>query len=185
MKKILSIIAISLLGVIALAVVALAFIPKQFDVKISAPDSIIIYKTGTSMGETYLAGTDEYNQIYADYLKGFNSTLLGSLFQGKLFANVSIAEGYKNLDQTSLTTGGDTYLCFHYGTTQTLTFNGNEYDGNYDNDYYNVVFKVSNSSILSQVTAYISYGNTSYSYYRFNTYATQSALYDYLNSITE
>ncbi len=187
MRKILSIIAIVLLGVIAAGVIACSFIPKQFNINLETPDYVVVWKDGVSEGVTYLKNSEEYNQILEKYNASFKSTVLSSMFQGKLFASPNIVDSYHTLNLSTLISDDAIFIEFRYDTVKTVKFNGEEYSDSSDNKYVSIMIEVLDSQNLSEIKAYVRYGEAgtnNYSYYRYTTYAVQANLFDYINEIT-
>lgn len=187
MKKILSIIAISLVALIAGAVIAFAFIPKQFNVNLTDPSYIRVFASDGQI-ETALKGSAKYDYIMEKYEQSFDSTLLSSLFQGRAFASPSIADKYHTLNVASLVDENEYYLEFCYDAPQTVTFNGEEYQDDDDNKYLTIMIQVKDSSVLSEIKLYARYGaagTVDYSYYNYTTYAAQSELFAYLQTLAD
>jgi len=186
MKKILSIILAVILGVIATSVLACSFIPKQFNINLTAPDLIKVWNSEDQQG-AYLQGSEEYDEIMALYNESFKTTILSALFYGKAFATSSIVDGYQNISTSSLLNADDDlFIEFWYDTVQTVQFEGAEYEEEFDNKYVSIMVEVLDFSSLTQFKAYVRYGEAgtaTYSYYRYLTYGIQENLYEYVQSL--
>ena len=192
-SRIVSIVLIVLFAVVTLAIVLCSFLPKAYNLDLANPDQIKIHMADTSNdahGTVYIKGDErtgaEYNKIMSLYNDSFKTTVLSAVFQGKALTGVKVEEGYKSLSDSSLK--GSYYIEFMYDSAQKLMVNGKEYNANIisDTDYISVVIEVNNTTSLSKINAYFKYratGENNYSYVRLETYATQNALYDYIQSL--
>lgn len=183
-SRIISVIMLVILSLLAVGIIACAIVPKNYNINLNSPDRIVIYTDDDSSDQsTYYAGSDEYKKIISLYNDSFKTSLMGSLFQGKLTASAKIVEGY-----VSLSSIDKVYIEFVYDESQKVTLNGTEYKASIisDTSYRSIFIEVNSSSSLTEVNAYVRYKDTqenSYSYLRYSTYAAQADLYDYITSL--
>jgi len=186
-RKVISIVVLALVAILSISIILCAYLPKNFNFGLNNPEYIIVHSTDNkNVDNTSYFKQGEYsdgkvyNKIMDLYNQSFKTTILGAMFQGKAFTNVSAEEGYKSL--SSLT---GTSIEFVYQNSQKLMLNGKPYKASIvsNTDYISVVIEVVNNQSLAKVNAYFKYrdtGSNNYSYVRFATYSAQADLYDYL-----
>ena len=167
----------------------MAVTPKNFDFGLNDPTSIKIYTSNESIKDSkWYKNADDgvYDKIMKLYKNSFNTTLLNSLFKGAMLETVSLDESKINYFSNIKSD----YIEFEYTDLQTLKLNGKEYTpskSTTNKNYVSVIIEVANTDSLAKINAYVRHGgeNTNYTYSRikFTSYATQSALYDYINSL--
>lgn len=192
-SRIVSIVLIVLFAVLTIAIVASSFWPKSYNLGFEAPEQIKVHLADhddTVNGTVYRKNDsrtgEQYDKIMSLYNDSFKTTVLSAVFQGKAFTGIKVEEGYKSLSESSLK--GSDYIEFMYSESQILIVNGKEYQASIisDTNYISVVIELNNSTSLSKINAYFKYratGENNYSYVRLETYATQNALYDYIQSL--
>lgn len=192
-SRIVSIVLIVLFTIITLAIVVSSFLPKTYNLGFKDPALIRIHLAdhddtvnGTVYGKNIEGRAEQYDKLMSLYNDSFKTTVLSAVFQGKAFTGIKVEEGYKSLSESSLK--GSDYIEFLYDESQTLVVNGKEYQANIvsDTNYISVMIELNNSTSLSKINAYFKYratGENDYSYVRLETYATQNALYDYIQSL--
>lgn len=192
-KKIVSIAICAVMFAIALAVVISAIVPKNFSFNFDQPQSITVYKSGAQNGATYNKNdTNEQNaKIYNQILKLYNSSFkvgsLSAFFQGKAFSSVSTVDQYKNLYSIISGSGDSTYIELTFSQDQDVIARGVTLASN-ETTYRSVVIEITNSSTLTQVSAYLvnptNQAKGSYpSYVKYTSYANFADLYDYLSNM--
>ena len=190
MKKIISIIAMALVALVACTAIVFTFVPKDFNIGIENPSYFIVYngtETPVSIYNNEEQG-ETYDKIIELYNSSFKTSLLNSLFQGKIGISPYIIEKYQSLTSNDLSKSGKVFLEFRYDSVQTLKLNGQKYTeaSTSETNYVSIILEVLDSSNLTEVNAYLRYkeeGTNDYSWYRFVTQASQSALFDYLQNL--
>ena len=188
-QRVLSIVLIVICVALVIGVTLCSFLPKSFNPGLNEPSYIRLFSSSNSNinNVTYNSDSDEYKQIMELYNKSFETTIFGAMFQGKAFKGITFKEGHQSL--SSLT---GTYIEFNYDEVQTIKINGKTLEeagieSQFSNHQYrSVVIEVLDSESLSQINVYFRYNDTgysTYSYLRFETYAKQAALYDYLENL--
>ncbi|MBE5746427.1 MAG: hypothetical protein E7359_03985 [Clostridiales bacterium] len=193
MKKVLSIVALSLIAVLAGVIILFACIDKSYNPNITEPDYIQIYinKTSGQNTESYYKndGIEDRKAVYDEvlklYNKSFNQKIMSGIFQGILFNDAKIVRETKTL---STLTG--TYIAFNYEDLQTLKLNGKTYTyKNGSTTETNIQFKtlwveVKDSDAMTDINIYVEYYNqnstSETSRYKYVVKAMQSGLYNYI-----
>lgn len=180
-QKIIMIIAAALASVVALTFIGLAIFKKDFNPKLQTPTRVLVYAS-TDSPVSYGQGSEEYDKIMRLYNDSFKTSTLDALFQGRISQGPRlVTQTYKNL--ASLQSSSYVYLEFIYNNPQLITDPSVKYS---DKKYVSVVVEVLNTTSLSQVNAYIRYGEAGtngYSYVRYVTYAAQANLYNYMKEL--
>lgn len=187
-SRIISIVLLAVIAVLALSTLVLSVTPKNFNIGLAEPSAIKINTSNQSIKNSRWekdAVDGVYNKVMELYNKSFNTTLLNALFKGVMVTGVSIEEGYSYFSSIE----GD-YIEFLYNQPQTLKLGGKNYtptnSGIY-NTFVSVIIEVENTNSIAPITAYIRHGgeNNTYTYsrVRFNTFAAQAELYEYINSL--
>ena len=188
LKRVVSIVMLAVIAILAISSLALAVIPKDYNFGLSDPTCIKIYTSNESINNTrwYKDSNDGvYEKVMELYNNSFKTTLLNALFKGAMFESVSPEEGTIYFNDVP----GDK-IEFIYNEKQTVKINGVKYQTSnssiYD-EYVSVIIAVNNSNSLEKVTAYIRHGGENstieYSKLRFNSYAVQAELHEYINSL--
>ncbi|MGN1212598.1 MAG: hypothetical protein ACI4TZ_01030 [Christensenellales bacterium] len=188
LNRVISIILLVLITVFSVGTLVLSVTPKNYNFGLNEPASIKIYTSNDSIKQSkWLKGASDgvYDKVMELFNNSFNTTLLNSMFKGVLFDSANIVEGIEYFSSIK----GD-YIEFQYNEVQTLTLNGKEYSpksSGINKNYVSVIITVENTNSLSKVTAYVRHGGTNtdydYSRIRFESYAIQSQLYEYINSL--
>lgn len=188
-KRILSIALVAICAALVVGVTLCSFLPKSFNPGLEKPSYIRLFSSiNSSINDTtYTSDSDEYKEIMELYNQSFETTVFGAMFQGKALEGITFKEGYQSLSSLS-----GTYIEFNYDEVQTIKINGKTLEeagieSQFSNHQYrSVVIEVINSESLSKLNVYFRYNDTgysTYSYLRFETYAKQFALYDYLQKL--
>lgn len=186
MKKVLSIIALCLIGILAGTIIVFSCINKDFNLNLSNPDFIEIYVGTTDASQSYDKNGDSehkavYDKVLSLYNQSYKQKLMSSLFNGTLSEKTTISREYK-YNLSSMTSSG-TWIVFNYEEEQTLKLNGKEYKDDYTtNKTYNKVYiEVKDSDTMTTFTIYVKNKDADSSYYRYSVRARQADLYKYLN----
>ena len=187
-NRVISIILLVLITVFSVGTLVLSVTPKNYNFGFNEPTSIKIYTSNDAIKQSkWQKGAVDgvYDKVMELFNNSFNTTMLNSMFKGVLFDSVNIVEGIEYFNSIK----GD-YIEFQYNDVQTLTLNGKEYSpksSGINKNFVSVIVTVENTNSLSKVTAYIRHGGTDtnydYSRIRFESYAIQSQLYEYINSL--
>lgn len=184
-KKILSIIALSFIGLLAIATIVLAIVPSSFDKGIipSNPITVTVYTTDNDT--LFAQDNDRYNELIDLVDNSFKESTLSALFQG--------AYGFENEVQTSVSSTTissvktNYAIQLDYGTTNdyTLKINNKEYTYGANNNktvkFDSVLFAVNDTNNLSSVTVYLL--NDGSATGSVTVQAKQTKLYDYLTNL--
>ena len=187
-KRIISIVLITIVALIAGLVITSAFIPKNFNYNLETPDCITIYKDGAQYPLDIEYTNEHFDEIWKRFNQGFNSTVLNSFFQGKLFSGVSSLDSRVNLDNSDLKKANKIYIELRYSTPQQTNLYGQNFSLNQAEKTYNsVVFEVINSNNLTQVKATLRQGldGATFGYINYISYASHANLYNYINENVE
>ena len=188
MKKVLSIVALCLIGILAGTIIVFSCVNKDYNLNLTNPDSISVYinKSYKESSEAYSLDSDDahkeiYNKILSLYNDSFKQKMMSAFFNGTLNEGVKITKEYRNL--SSLTSTG-TWLVFDYNLNpQTIKLNGKDYkdDSSYSKEYDKALVEVKNSETMTTFTIYLAKRESDYSYYHYTVRAKQCDLYNYLN----
>lgn len=197
MKKILAIVAVSLIAVLTATLITLSFVKTNFNqlnVNSSDIQEITVYygtKEGTFGNAGDQTNIDVYNELISLYNQGTKEPILTSLFQGAYSASAKpeITRGGGTISPS----GSDMYLRIGYYTTadQVVSLDGQAWideEISADEITYNYVWvSVVNSNDLVQVTAYYEYIDGSVGTYNYSItfLAHHSALYDYILDLSD
>ena len=186
MKKVLSIIALCLIGVLAGVIIVFSCVNKDYNLKLSSPDFVRVYVNTTTAGEAYSADSDEthkqiYNKIMSLYNDSYKQKLMSALFNGTLGDKTSITREYKNINNAI---GSGIWLEFNYNSNpQTIKLNGKDYtdDSTYSKEYDRAFVEVKDSDTVTTFTIYLAKSDSDYSHYHYTVRAKQANLYKYLS----
>lgn len=200
MKKIISIIVLSIVGLLVAATITLAIVPvSTYDAVKGAtqtsksPDYITVYKNGKS--NTYLPGAVNYEtvstNIKAKYEDSLKASILSSFFQGAMSYDEAVEKSTTSGIDNVLKTNGSVYVEFNWNEAQTLYFDGAEYKVTNNKTEKTVSFtslavEVKNTDAYEKVTVYVIDNSTSssrVSNYKISTLAHQKDLYNYIISL--
>ena len=188
LSKIISIVILAVITICSIATLILAVTPKNYNFGFNEPTSIKIHTSNQSISASkwYKNANDGvYDKVMELYNNSFKTTMLNALFKGALSQGVTVEEGYSYFSSIE----GD-YIEFEYNDAQTLKLGNKAYvptNSGINTKFVSVIIKVDNTNSLSPVTAYIRHGgestNYTYSRVRFNSFAVQAELYEYINSL--
>ena len=188
LNRVISIILLVLITVFSVGTLVLSVTPKNYNFGLNEPASIKIYTSNDAIKQSkWQKGASDgvYDKVMELFNNSFNTTMLNSMFKGVLFDSVSLKESIKYFNSID-----SDYIEFQYNDVQTLKLNGKEYSpksSGINKNYVSVIITVENTNTLSKVYAYVRHGGTStnneYSRIQFESYAIQSQLYEYINSL--
>ena len=207
MKKIISIIVLSIVGLLAAATITLAIVPvstynavKGATLNNSDPDYMIIYRNGnynTLMPSTRADYSTIYSNIKKNYEKSLKASVLSSFFQGAMSYEETVEKATtSNMDnvlKTKAESGKEAimYLEFVWEDAQTLYFEGEKYTVTNNKKestitFTSLAFEVTNNNAFDEVTIYVidaSSSSSRISNYKIHTLAHQEDLYKYMLSL--
>ena len=190
MKKILTIVALSLCGVIATVVLIMGIVKTDFNQLITNDATYInVYMNGNS--NSYNNDSDEFDELYKLYYKGTKEVVLSSLFQGAYSSDANAEINKSTTTLSSLTSStSKTYLKFHYADAKQVILNGEVYEDDTltttDKTVYytDVLVEIAYSSVLTKVTAYIqNIDSYTSSTYQVSFVTNHVELYDYITEL--
>lgn len=192
-KKIVSIVIISLVLAITIVTVVLALVPnKLYNPIVSDYDYVTVYKKDESDIRVYYPDDSDKTVInnIATYLKkSVQDNILSSMFQGtSKFENKIVVEVTNSV--LSNVASGSNCLVFGYVEEQTLMWNGKEYrnpnatGSNKDKviKFNKLVMPLSNDQDFQEREVYV-IDSGSNSNYKIKFLAHQSELYNYIESL--
>lgn len=195
MKKVLTIVALALVGLIGASVITLAFVKTDYSQLTTSNITDIVVYYGTEEA-AFSEANEEFDVLLEKFAASEKETILSSLFQGA-YSNEADATVEK-LSWTFSKSSDTTYLRFVYDANETypvIQLNGENYiDETLTTDdqtveYSSVYVEVENNSTLTTITAYfiqtLDNESSTSSNYRISYVAQQSDLYDYIVSLSE
>ena len=171
-RKIGSIVLLCVAAVLVVAMVLSYFIPKNFAPAVAEPDYVEVY-TSTSQGKTYNKGSEVYNKIMALHNDSFKVTIMDALLTGNIAESGEYVEKHSNPRSSNTN-----YIKFGYNETKTI---GSAYHGSYPS-YDAIIVVVAETNQLTSTNVYFMSTPTA-SWVNYQTYAHQSALYNYILSL--
>lgn len=188
MKKVLSIIALCLIGILAGTIIVLSCVNKDFNLNLNNPDFVEVWIDSTTSRKTfekddaYAENKEIYNQIMNLYNESFKQKLMSSLFNGTIGEKAVVKNWGYNKSTTSITSSG-TWLVFGYNDAQTIKVNGKDYTDNTSNtkNYKKLFIQVKDSENMTTFDIYVQKEDSSNSYYYYTARAKQASLFEYLN----
>lgn len=206
MKKVFSIIALSLVGILVVTTVVLACVTTCFYTPInesysSSIETVRVYYNGTNYG-TYRKGSTDGGATFSKILK-YQSTdakqnVLISLFGGAYNFDSKITALKTGEKTITLTTSGNNYLVFQVDGDPVLKFNGSPYYIDDDDTTvtinYLIVTANNTTDSLKEITTYVVTGTntitestssaTVTASYKITSIARQKDLVNYISSLS-
>ena len=188
-KKIITIVALTLVVLLVTATIVLAVVPKQYYDAVyrstsATADYIGVYSGGK--GNTYDKNSDQYAKVVELYKKSTKENLLLSIFEGSSKFKTSIESYTSNV---YLNNSENTYVAFKFNEMQTLKYNDAAYKNTSGNEVQFDVILVSvtnDGNYMQSVNVYIGKetSNTIVTpSYRIVTLAKQHELISYIDSL--
>ena len=196
-KKILSIVIISVIVLITALTVILAIVPKRlYNPVTEGYYRVAVYKDGKDAGGYNLTGdmTDkekDFKKKLARYLdESFKDNCLSAVFQGT-GRNESkvISKNEENIVSNIAKASGAVVLRFEYSEAQKLIFNGKEYKNSQASDptktitFTRIYMPLSNDGDFQERIVYLTSGTSTTSSYQIKFLAHQGDLYNYISSL--
>lgn len=187
MKKILTIVALCVIGVLVVTTMALGFINTDFaQVTINDAISVTVHKGGTKT-QIYYKDTDaeEYNKFVSMFNTQSEQSVLKSLFTGAYSVEPEVVN--ETIGMTSKLTSGY-WLVYRFETAQTLKIDGKEYEDKSSADtkvtYKKLALSVTETEGMELVTMYIfSDVDSANSSHTVRVYANLAETYNYINNL--
>ena len=187
MKKILTIVALSLVSLLIVTTIVLGFIPSDFS-QLSVNEAVSVTYHKGAAHQVYYKNTDAevFNDIVDLFEEQSKQSVLKSLFTGAYSNEASV----KN-EATSMTnklTSGQ-WLVFKFDNAQTLYINGEEYEDKTHTTTTTVTYKKLAMSVietegLEKVTMYIfDSQNATTATHTITIYANLTATLEYIDNL--
>ena len=166
-KKIIPIVALSLIALVAIATVVMVCLTSSYRPNIDAPD----YITFSADSYQQQHENDEvYQNVVAKFDNAFEESMLNALFQGRLKASEKVVQ----LDESKSLSSLSTYIRFEYKTARKIKYENTEIS------YKTLIVELNSSKVISDVKIYVlEQGNTSEVNYYISTIANYTELYNY------
>lgn len=190
MKKVLSIVALCLIGILAGTIIVFSCVNRDYNIKLEAPDFIQVQIDSSSNTEIYSKDDVDadrkarYEKVMDLYNNSFKQKIMSGIFQGVLSTKAEIKREYKSI--SSILSSG-TFVVFNYNDYQTLKLNGKNYEYKSGTvtekniQYKKIIVEVKDTNAISDIKIYVeSKDNSDYSNYHYIVKAKQSDLYKYL-----
>lgn len=186
-KKLLSIIALTIVGLFAIAVIMLAIIPVDFNKDIvDSTDAIyVIARNGSNKEKEFTTSDPEFKKIYEEYTSSHKESVLSALFQGAFGHKMEIETDQNNISLDSIKSSGVS-IEFGYLNAKTLKIDGKEYKyGTADNQktvsYNAILVTVNDSDNIREYDIYLISNNSSRVH--ITSFAKQHKLYNILEDL--
>lgn len=189
MKKVLTIVALSLVGLIVITTIVLGFINVSFEqVTINEAYSLTVYKNGDD--QTYLK-TDTDTTVFNDLNNLFNKqseqSILKSLFTGAFSVEAEVINEATTLSQNQKLNNGY-WLVYKFDQEQTLKIDGEEYKDITQKEqtvtYKKLAVSVVKTEDMELVTMYIfSTTASTTATHTIRVYANLASTYEYISNL--
>jgi len=176
MKKKLGLgIVLGLIALLSAMVVIMVMIPVNYKPEISSPNRIAVLN---SENREHLCTETENSEIYDETIKlfeqSFSRSFLSALFAGQLGGTT------EKIPETNTLQDFTGYkVTFKYNEPQTLIVNGKSSGHKFNK----MILEVKEINAYRQLTVYFQQTTNSKFYYYITTYANQSELFEYLNTL--
>lgn len=187
MKKILTIVALSLVGLLVVTTIVLGFIPSNF-AQVSINEAVSVTYHNGSASQIYYKNTDAdtFNDLVELFDEQSKQSVLKSLFTGAYSNDPEVINETTSMS-TKLTNGK--WLVYRFDNAQTLYINGKEYEDKTQSTTTTVTFKklalsVTETDGMELVTMYIfDTETTSTATHTVKIYADLTATLNYINNL--
>ena len=186
MRKIIVIVSLVLVVILASLVTLSLVLKRDYSLNLENPDTMVIYKDGTSMGVDADGQAEIYNDILCMLDNAAETTYMNAFLTGDLTKEndlVTVTSSSLALNATD-----KVFIRFNYFAEGNLMINGTQYVNTLTENpatYYSIVFEITEADQMSEVTVYVTSSNsdTFYTNYRYTTYLNTSAIYDYVEAL--
>lgn len=194
LTKVLTIIAIVLVGLIAVSAITLALVKSNFNqvIDMSKVEGITVYTDSKDNYYSEDTNKEVFEQLKKLYNKGTEESVISALFQGAYSkrAKAEVITSTVSVDTLKNPASGTYVLKFSLKDTQQLKVNGEvvEDSSKYGSDksiYYNTVYvNIEDNTALTKIRCYIiSETSINYSYTQVDFVAHHSELFDYISDL--
>lgn len=194
LTKVLTIVAIVLVGLIAVSAITLALVKSNFNqvIDMSKVEGITVYTDSKDNYYSEDTNKEVFEQLKKLYNKGTEESVISALFQGAYSkrAKAEVITSTVSVDTLKTPASGTYVLKFSLKDTQQLKVNGEvvEDSSKYGSDksiYYNTVYvNIENNTALTKIRCYIiSETSINYSYTQVDFVAHHSELFDYISDL--
>lgn len=194
LTKVLTIVAIVLVGLIAVSAITLALVKSNFNqvIDMSKVEGITVYTDSKDNYYSEDTNKEVFEQLKKLYNKGTEESVISALFQGAYSkrAKTEVITSTVSVDTLKTPASGTYVLKFSLKDTQQLKVNGEvvEDSSKYGSDksiYYNTVYvNIENNTALTKIRCYIiSETSINYSYTQVDFVAHHSELFDYISDL--
>lgn len=194
LTKVLTIVAIVLVGLIAVSAITLALVKSNFNqvIDMSKVEGITVYTDSKDNYYSEDTNKEVFEQLKKLYNKGTEESVISALFQGAYSkrAKAEVITSTVSTDTLKTPASGTYVLKFNLKETQQLKVNGEvvEDSSKYGSDksiYYNTVYiNIEDNTALTKIRCYIiSETSINYSYTQVDFVAHHSELFDYISDL--
>lgn len=194
LTKVLTIVAIVLVGLIAVSAITLALVKSNFNqvIDMSKVEGITVYTDSKDNYYSEDTNKEVFEQLKKLYNKGTEESVISALFQGAYSkrAKAEVITSTVSVDTLKTPASGTYVLKFSLKDTQQLKVNGEvvEDSSKYGSDksiYYNTVYvNIEDNTALTKIRCYIiSETSINYSYTQVDFVAHHSELFDYISDL--
>lgn len=194
LTKVLTIVAIVLVGLIAVSAITLALVKSNFNqvIDMSKVEGITVYTDSKDNYYSEDTNKEVFEQLKKLYNKGTEESVISALFQGAYSkrAKAEVITSTVSVDTLKNPASGTYVLKFSLKDTQQLKVNGKvvEDSSKYGSDksiYYNTVYvNIEDNTALTKIRCYIiSETSINYSYTQVDFVAHHSELFDYISDL--
>ena len=188
MKKIASIIIISIVTLLVAATVVLALVPlTKYNAINEGYNLVTVYKNSYTNYKTFMPEDDEFEKFEELHKKGLKQNILSTMFQGALKDKSSLEKVTSTSLQNVITDNAGYFVEFEYDSEQTLIWDNKEYtykDGTTEKvaKYTSLVLEVKNTDSFANTTVYVVNGSTYM--FKITCEAHQAELFSFVNDLT-
>ena len=194
LTKVLTIVAIVLVGLIAVSAITLALVKSNFNqvIDMSKVEGITVYTDSKDNYYSEDTNKEVFEQLKKLYNKGTEESVISALFQGAYSkrAKAEVITSTVSVDTLKTPASGTYVLKFNLKEKQQLKVNGKvvEDSSKYGPDksiYYNTVYvNIEDNTALTKIRCYIiSETSINYSYRQVDFVAHHSELFDYISDL--
>ena len=180
MKKVITILSLSLIGALILATIIMACVPVCNNPNFATPDGITIYSSKLPVKSRDYEKEDEaFQEIMARLKKAPKQQALSALFNGTISQDVDLVKLSSTEHYTSITNSDDAVVKFKITYTsankQTLKYEGKEFS------YDSMLYIINQDAGRVQTTVYLlASGEANYA---LNYYGNFDEVFNYVSSL--
>lgn len=190
MKKVISIIILSLVGLLITATVVLAIVPiTTYNPVSSDVNYVVVYKNSATNYNMYLKDSEQAKKLVELNEKSHKQNILSTMFQGALGNKAQLEKVTQaNISSVLNSSNAGYFVEFNYDNAErTLQWEGKDYvykDGTADKlaMYDKLVVAINDTSSFAKITVYVV--NEGKYMFKITTHAHQNELFDYISQIS-